>query len=153
MTPYILVAVGLFLILLEFYLPGAIMGVIGALLLISAIVVFITEGGSALGLALFIAGTVVAVILVVKFALWSIRKTSKKNTIYLNTDQEGYRASSYEAGLKGKKGVCTSHLRPGGTVMIEGKKYSAISIVGYVEKGDAVEVIDIEGETLKVRRV
>ena len=53
--------------------------------------------------------------------------------------------------LVGKKGTSHTHLRPGGTVLIEGKKYSAISTVGYKEKGDPIEVIEVEGETLKVR--
>ena len=66
---------------------------------------------------------------------------------------EGYTANFNSNELIGKIGVAFTVLRPSGKIMIEDQLYDAFSRGDYIEKGDQVRVTEIEGSTLKVRKV
>ena len=151
MSPFILLALGLLLIFFEFYLPGGVMGTIGSLTVLASIVIFTIQSDSPIAVFFFIVGSVTAVVLLFKFALWRIRHAEPGRSIYLDNDQEGYVASSYEASTIGKKGIVESDLRPGGYSLVEGKKYLAISQSGYLSKGEEIEVLGGQGESLTVK--
>jgi membrane-bound serine protease (ClpP class) len=53
----------------------------------------------------------------------------------------------------GLKGIAYTVLRPSGRVMIKDKIYDAFTRGEYIEKGEAVEVLETEGSTLKVRKI
>ncbi len=153
MSSYLILFLGLLLVFLEFYLPGAVMGTAGAILIVASIIMYATSGASAMAVLIFVVVAIAALAAVIKTAMWSIRRTKKTGSIFLDTDQEGFRASRYEEDLVGKKGICHTLLHPGGFVDIEGKKYAAISNSGFQEKGEKIEVLEVEGETLKVRKI
>jgi len=152
MPSYFVLFLGLLFVFLEFYLPGAVMGTAGAILILASIITFATSGASGTEILIFLVVAGVSLGAVIKLALWSIQKTRRTGSIYLNSDQEGYRAARYENELVGKKGVCHTLLHPGGYVMVDGKKYAAVSVSGFFQKGDKIEVVEVEGETLKVRK-
>jgi len=129
------------------------MGTAGAILIIASVVTYATSGASGTEVLIFVVITAVSLGVVIRLALWCIKKTKKTGSIYLDADQEGYHASHYEQDLNGKRGVCHTLLHPGGFVVIEGKKYAAISVSGFFDKGDKIEVVEVEGETLKVRKL
>ncbi|HEX5441980.1 MAG TPA: NfeD family protein [Ktedonobacterales bacterium] len=54
--------------------------------------------------------------------------------------------------LLGKEGVAISDLTPRGTVRAAGEDWSAVADIGPIQAGEAVEVIGVEGITLRVRR-
>ncbi|MFI5271989.1 MAG: nodulation protein NfeD [Ktedonobacterales bacterium] len=54
--------------------------------------------------------------------------------------------------LLGKEGVATSDLTLRGTVRVGGEDWSAIADVGPIEAGETVEVLAVEGITLRVHR-
>jgi len=153
MPSYFVLFLGLMLVFIEFYLPGAVMGTAGAVLIIASIVTYATSGATGTENLIFVVVAVAGLAAVIKLALWSIKKTGRTGSIFLNADQEGYRAARYEQDLVGKQGVCHTLLHPGGYVIVEGKKYAAISVSGFFEKGDKIEVVEVEGETLRVRKV
>jgi membrane-bound serine protease (ClpP class) len=67
---------------------------------------------------------------------------------------EGYTSNFNNTGdLIGKTGTAYTVLRPSGKIMIEDQIYDAFSRGDYIEKGDTVKVLEIEGSTLKVRKV
>lgn len=75
--------------------------------------------------------------------------------ITLNDTQqksEGYSVKSFQSNMLGKKGNAYTVLRPSGKVMIEEQIYDAFTRGDYVEKGEPIEVIGMEGITLKVKR-
>ena len=151
MNPFILLALGLILIFLEFYLPGAIMGTIGGLLVVTSIIVFAVQGGSPIEIILFVIGASVAVGFLIKFALWRIPRTKSQYSIYSDKDQEGYLASEFDSTAIGKTGIVSSDLKPGGYIIIEGKQQAANSQSGYLVKGTEVVVIGGEGDSLIVK--
>jgi len=151
LSAFIVLFVGLALIFCEFYLPGGVMAIVGTLLVGTSIAVWIWDGATTTELVVFLIVVAISLIFTIRFALHSVRKTKRSGSIYLESDQEGFRSSKYEEDVMGKEGVAKSQLRPGGFVTIDGKKYAAISVVGYIEKGAKVTVVGIEGETVLVK--
>ena len=152
MTPLLILFIGLLLIFLEFYLPGGVMGTLGALTILASVILFVMQTDSPLLIFLYIAATVVLLALVIRLALWRIRAASPESSIYSPYDQEGYYASSYDKEAVGKEGVVDTDLRPGGHVVVEGKRQLAISRSGYLSKGEKIVVIGGEGESLAVKK-
>ena len=153
MIPFLFLAFGLLLILTEFYLPGAIMGVSGGILVVTSIVLFAMESSSIWWVVLYIIGVIFAVTYLVKFALWRIRTAKPNQSIYLNSDQSGYQASSFDSSVIGKTGIVVTDLKPGGHILIDGKRLQAISQGGYITKGTEVLVLSGQEESLFVKQV
>lgn len=150
MIPFLLVFLGLILILFEFYLPGAIMGILGSISILTGIVFFASETHSLIAVILFIIGTAIAVGGIIRFAIWRIVNAKPGYSIYSNDDQEGYVASTYDKSLIGKFGVVIADLKPGGYILIEGNQHPAISQSGYIVKGEHVLVIGGQEQSLMV---
>ena len=151
MTPFIILAIGLFLVFLEFYLPGGVMGTLGALVVIGSIVVFALEYDSPVLILLYTIGTVVLLVILFRYALWRIKAAPPGRSVYSEGDQEGYVASAFDESTIGKVGVVDTDLRPGGHIIVDGKRQLAISQSGYITKGSQVIVIAGQGESLTVK--
>lgn len=151
MIPFILLGLGLFSILTEFFVPGAIMGIIGCLLILAAIILFVIQTNSVVAIIFFIIGTLIAVALMIRFALWRIVSNKSGFSIYSRDDQEGYRASKFDPNVIGKTGIVLSDLKPGGYILIEGNQHQAISVSGYLPKGTEVIVLSGQEESLIVK--
>lgn len=148
MNPFLLLFIGLILIFLEFFLPGAILGTLGTLAVISSIAIYASLSTSILATLLFILGAIAAVTVLFRFALWRIQ--NNQEGLYARDDQEGYIASTFDKEAIGKIAEVYTDLKPGGYILIEGKKHQAQSIDGYVPKGRKVKVIDGIAESLIV---
>lgn len=153
MTTLLLLVIGLALVLIEFYLPGAVMGVLGGCFIFASIVVFAMETGSALLTLAYIIGVAIIVGFLIKFALWRIRTAAPGRSIYLESDQQGYQAASYDESAIGKVGVVLTDLKPGGHILVDGKRQQAISQGGYLPKGTEVIVLSGQEESLIVKRL
>jgi len=151
MWAMLILIVGLLLIYLEFYLPGGVMGVAGGLILLGNIVVFSLSSESPLFVVIIIITTLVGVVAVAKIALWRIRSAKPEDSIYLEGDQEGFKASEYAEDIVGMEGVAASNLRPSGHIVVESKKYQAVSKSGYISKGSKIIVSGGEGAHLQVK--
>jgi len=150
MTPFIILAIGLLLVFLEFYLPGGIMGTLGALVVLGSIIVFAIEYDSPVLILLYSIGTVVLLVLLFRYALWRIKTAEPGRSVYSAGDQEGYVASDFDESAIGKIGVVDTDLRPGGHIIVGGKRHLAISQSGYITKGSEVKVVGGQGESLTV---
>ncbi|MCH9626621.1 MAG: hypothetical protein S4CHLAM2_02470 [Chlamydiales bacterium] len=146
----LLLGVGFLMIFLEFFLPGGIMGAIGALLVLISIVLFALKAQSALAIVLYVTGSLVGMGVLIWFAIWRI-KTGRATGIFLNTAQEGYVASSFDKGLIGAEGEALSDLKPAGHILAKEKRYQAVSKTGYVVKGSKIVVVGGEGAHLIVK--
>ncbi len=153
MMPFLLLALGLLLIFLEFYLPGAIMGIAGTALVIASIILYANQAESAGAVIAFTTGVLVLLGFLIRFALKRIRGTAKDNTMYLDTDQSGYTASSYDVNAIGKNGVVYADLKPAGHIMIAGVQYQATTESGYLPRGTPIVVIGGSGAHLIVKPI
>lgn len=84
----------------------------------------------------------------------SILKTDAFKRLVLSDEQKagsGYVSSVVNVNLINKVGVATTDLRPSGKVEIEGVRYDAVALDGYVDKGLVVYVVKHENYNLFVR--
>lgn len=153
MSPFIFLALGLLLIFFEFYLPGAVLGISGTILVLVSIFLFASEFNSPILTILYILGTGVCIVFLFKFTLKRIVKAKPEYSIYSNDDQKNYFASSYDKAAIGKKGIVLADLKPGGYITVDGKQHQAISLTGYLAKGTEVIVVSGDGESLLVKVV
>lgn len=153
MTPFILVILGLFLILVEFYIPGAIMGILGGISIVTGIILFASHSSSLIAIILFVLGAAISVGLLIRFALWRIVHAKPEYSIYSDQDQAGFQASSYDETAIGKTGKVLADLKPGGYILIEGQQCPAISLSGYISKGEQVLVVSGQEQSLLVKRL
>jgi membrane-bound serine protease (ClpP class) len=160
--------IGFMLILAEvFFIPGfGVAGVIGIALTVSSLILimlnndffnfefvplgdivvagFVTFGGICGGLLLlFIGGAKLS------------NTKAFQNIALMDTQQkgEGFTANFVPEVAVGQKGTAYTILRPSGRVIINEKIYDAFTRGEYIEKGEAVEVLETEGSTLKVRKL
>ena len=152
MISVLLVLVGLLLIFTEFYLPGAVMAVLGGILIAIGFFLFVSENSSLLAIVLFIGITSAAIVGVIRLAMWCIVNAKSKNSLYLSDDQEGYRASEYEKNAIGKSAIVVADLKPGGYILVDEKQCPAISLSGYIPKGESVLIVGGQEQSLMVTK-
>lgn len=149
--PFLILFAALLLIYIEFFVPGGIMGTAGALLFVLSVYYAFWNSNSGLFAAGFAVGGLVVLGLLVKIALWRIQKGKSGKNLYLDSDQEGFQASSYAQERVGEKGKTSSDLKPSGYILVAGQRYQAVSKFGYLAKGTEIEVIGGEGAHLIVK--
>jgi membrane-bound serine protease (ClpP class) len=110
----LLAITGLVLIYLEFFFPGAILGIGGGLMLGASLVYYFFEAPHFTAFIIFALICLSAVVLTIYSALWKIRRSK----LSLSTDQMGYQASGYPKEMIGEMAVTTSDLKPSGYVEI-----------------------------------
>ncbi|HEV7127748.1 MAG TPA: NfeD family protein [Ktedonobacterales bacterium] len=141
----VLLAVGLFLA--EAHTPGlGLLGLGGILLFITgSLLLFVPFSApsrvEALSVSLWlVAGCTLGV---AAFFLLLIRASLRTRHLPITMGPEA---------LLGKEGVATSDLSPRGAVRVDGEDWSAIAEIGPISSGELVEVIGVEGVTLRVHR-
>lgn len=141
------------LIILEMFIPGGIMGVFGiATLLISLVVInettqqisFILIVSILLFICLFILN-----IYVFKNKLLLLNQFVLKEEI---STEKGYVAKESEVSLLGEILLATTDLRPSGSADFKGKKYDVVTDGDFINKGTQVEVINVEGMRIVVKK-
>lgn len=152
----ILLAFGLFCLVLEFFVPSSgMLGVLCALSLIGSIVLGFMSGtttGAAMLLGVLIC---VPAFLFAAVHLWPNTSLGKMilNEPPAHADEVLPETHSYRGlrELVGKRGTAKSLMLPGGIVQIEGKNYDAISEGTPIEAGQRVLVVQISTQRLVVR--
>lgn len=151
MSPTMLILLGLFLIYLEFFLPGAVLGICGGVFVFASIIAFARESESLIAVAGYVIFALAAVGGVIKLAIWRIRTAKPESSIYSDDSQVGFQASEYDHEAIGKTGVAATDLKPGGYVFVDGKRQQALSQAGYIVKGTEVIVVSGQEESLIVK--
>lgn len=141
MTPYILLALGLLFVWLEFYLPGGAFAVAAAIFVLVSLISFFSHSESLTSSVLFFLLSCTLVIAVIRLAIYRIRRSAKDNTFFLSTDQEGFSAQDVHEDVIGKFGVTLTECGPSGFMLIEGKRLPIVANGSYLDKGVEVEVI------------
>lgn len=147
---FLLAAIGIALIYSEFFLPGGILAVLGGISLLTSSILCFMQASTLWGV-LYLLFLMIAAFLTCRLALWKMRRSKTKDRFYLEKDQEGYVASSFNDNMIGKQGTVFTELKPAGHILIEGTQYQALSETGFLSKGDPVEVVGGQGSHLIVR--
>ena len=161
----IIFVLGLILIVFElFVFPGfGIPGILGIVCVFTGLILamvsnvnFNFEGVPAHemfhAIIIVFSGLIMSILLMV-FTASRIGRPGMFQKVALSTDQEGFVSVSLEpATMVGHVGVAATVLRPSGKVSIDGELYDAVSVKGFIEKGEEVEVRKYENFQLYVVR-
>ncbi len=158
----IFLVVGLYIlgyiaIVAEFFVPaGGLVGIVGIGSIVGAIVIIFTNFGKLLGYIFLLFGVIATPILVLLYFKVFPRSFLGRRLILAKKQkkEEGFVAHSvgnYQT-LKGKEGESLTPLRPVGTALIEGKRYSVVTGGEFIERGESIVVHSIEGSRIVVRK-
>jgi membrane-bound serine protease (ClpP class) len=150
----ILFVAGIILLFLEIFIPSfGILGVSGLISLSSGIVLAAYDSGQALtSLGIAFLGTLV--IFVVFFRFFKSRGVWNKFILRDEFKTEsGYTSSTPKQHLVGKEGKALSVLRPSGVAIIEDQRVDVVTSGEYIQSGQTVKVIQVEGTRVVVREV
>lgn len=142
---------GISCMVLEVFLPGLVIGIIGAALLVLASFLAYQTGGLIAGLGV-LGGSVLASLVAIITTMKILPETPfGKKWI----PQTAITAVSKETPplSTGQIGTALTPLRPGGVAVFEGKRYDVESRAGLIEKGTSVRVVAVEGARIVVEKV
>jgi len=146
----VLVVVGFLMLAAEVCIPGMVLGVLGALCLLVAVVLCYAAFGPLMGTMAF---AVLAVLLIAGFFLWlrifPHTKIGKKLTL---RSQPSAGNSAPAPALLGATGTAVTPLRPAGTALIGGSRVDVVAESGMIDPGSPVEVVFQEGLRIVVRQ-
>ena len=81
-------------------------------------------------------------------------RSSTWQRVVLDERETGYQAAPLEYKLlEGKSGRTLTDLRPAGTAEVDGQRVSVTTEGDFLEKNTEVEVIEVEGIRIVVRRI
>lgn len=148
----ILFGIGIGLIALEFFIPGGIAGVLGAVAIVGSIIMAggnpITMGISVLiALAIATAGTVI----MIKFFGKKLHLLNKVVLMDMTDTESGYVSNVNRVELVGRIATTATVLRPSGAAELDGEKIDVVSEGSYIDKGKSVIIVKVEGSRVVVR--
>ena len=149
----ILLLAGLLLMGSEIFVPGGVLGVIGAGALVGAVAVGFVAFGPQQGV---LAALSILVFLGISIVLWMqlIPRTRLGKTLTLSADTAGYKSAKTPYNeLRGKEGEALSSLGPSGLIKLDGKRMDAIAEGNWIEQGARVRVVQITGNHITVREI
>jgi len=148
----ILVILGLAFIFVEFFIPGGVVGIIGGLFILAAIVTGYAFEGPMVGTLLLVASMVMGAILV---PLWMklFPNTPIGKSMTLSGSLPKGNGDNRPVLNLGTRGVTVTPLRPSGTVRFGADRIDVVSEGRMVESGVAVEVYKVDGTRIVVRPI
>lgn len=152
MEAVILLIIGIILIILEFFIPGGIVGLIG----VGAIIGSLFLSGYDLGhmsMSIAIAFIVAVVGAVILFKTIGLEKGIFRHVILRDrtTTDLGYVSSENRPELIGKKGIAVTPLRPSGTAVFDDERLDVVSEGNFIDIDQKVTIVKIEGVRIVVR--
>ncbi len=156
--------IGVTLIILEiFVIPGfGIAGISGIVLVFISLFLSLVGGdpfldfemvsNAIIQLSVSLVAAVILIFILAKF----LPKTTIFNKFVLAVEEKkdaGFVSHSTSDELVGKEGVAITTLRPAGTAKIDGNRVDVVSESEYIEKGQKIKVIAVEGIRVVVKEI
>ncbi len=148
--PLIFQFAGLLVIVAEVMLPsGGILTIIALGLLGYSIYLVFTGISFDAGVMIVIADLILLpIIAIIGFKMLARSPLSLQSSLQRSAGVVSYDEKLSE--LVGKEGVAVTNLRPSGTVKIDNVRVDVVSRGDYIEKGEAVRVLKVEGSRVVV---
>jgi len=144
--------VGYVLILCEVFVPGGVIGTVGAVLLAAGIVAGFFHG-PVFGFWMLIGSLVIGVLGFFAWIKYFPRTAIGKKMVLSQDAAEWHGFDDAKQELLGKEGVTHGPLHPAGTAMIDGKRVDVVTRGEMVEAHQKVRVIKVEGNRVVVDMV
>ena len=148
----LLAVLGLIMIAAEVFVPGLVLGIIGGLSLIAAVILAYAHYGPAggnfalLGIGLVGVGGFL-------FWVYFMPRSPVGRRLTLTSKIKGPTQHPDFTELVEKTGEALTPLRPAGAARIDGKRIDVVADSGMIEPGEQVRVIRVEGARVVVRKV
>ncbi len=158
-----LMALGLLLIIAEVFIPaGGVIGVFGGIVVIVSVVGAFMRG-PVTGIVALVAGLALTP-LAIAFAVKMLPRSPLGRGIVLggrSGDTSASRAGGKldlaetedRSALIGRQAEVVRDLRPSGVVLLDGQRVEAVSEGAFIESGQQVEIVHIDGRTIVVAAV
>ena len=145
---------GIALIGLEMFIPGGIVGTVGVITLVYAII-YVNKSTYYIAFILVIS-LILAVILYYVNRNVFHKKLMFLDRLVLNdsiSTKDGYVASESRLELLGQKLIAYTDLRPAGVAILDNEKLDVVTDGDFIEKGNKIEVIRVEGMRIVVKKI
>lgn len=147
----VLFTLGVGLIVLEFFVPGGIVGGIGAISIVAALYL------SAYNIVHLSYSILIALIVTIGAAIFLYRRIGLEKGLFrhiiLNdkeTPERGYTASDHRVDLIGKIGLAITPLRPSGTAVVDDERIDVVTEGGFIQQQSEVKIISVAGARVVV---
>ncbi|MCX7006872.1 MAG: hypothetical protein NTY53_06435 [Kiritimatiellaeota bacterium] len=147
----ILLLVGLFLIGAEIYLPGGVVGFLGALALLGAAIV----GAQFNAPWNFVAILLIIILSAVCIWMWLrfFPRSKMGRKLTLDADGSTFKTATDSHALTGTEGEALSPLRPAGLALLGGQRVDVVAESSWIAAGAKVRVIEVAGNRIVVRQI
>jgi len=154
MEAVVLLVLGIVLIVLEFFVPGGIIGALG----VASIVGSLLMSGYSLNnmiLSISIAFVVAIVAGIVLFKYVGAEKGLFRHIILQDrtTTDLGYVSSANRSDLLDIEGIAMTPLRPSGTAVFNDERVDVVTEGGFIDRNALVKVVKVEGVRVVVREI
>lgn len=147
----VLFALGIGLIILEFFVPGGIVGGIGALSIVAALYL------SAYNIVHLSYSLLIALIVTVGAAIFLYRRIGLEKGLFRHiilsdkeTPDRGYTAADHRTELIGEIGMAITPLRPAGTVVVNDERIDVVTEGGFIQQQSEVKIVSVAGARVVV---
>ncbi len=154
MEAIILLLAGIILIVAELFVPGGILGLLGA----GAIIGSLLMSGYDVGQMAFSIG--IAFLIAIAASMILFRRVGLEKGIFRHiilrestATELGYVSAKNRLDLIGLEGIALTPLRPSGTGEFNGERIDIVSEGGFIEKGKRIKVVKVEGVRVVVREI
>lgn len=145
---------GIALIGLEMFIPGGIVGTVGVITLVYAII-YVNKS------TYYIAFILVVSLILAVILYYVNRNIFHKKLMFLDrlvlndsiSTKDGYVASESRLELLGQKLIAYTDLRPAGVAILDNEKLDVVTDGDFIEKGNKIEVIRVEGMRIVVKKI
>ena len=145
---------GIALIGLEMFIPGGIVGTVGVVTLVYAII-YVNKS------TYYIAFILVVSLILAVILYYVNRNVFHKKLMFLDrlvlndsiSTENGYVASESRVELVGKKLKAYTDLRPAGVAILDNEKLDVVTDGDFIEKGNEVEIVRVEGMRIVVKKI
>ena len=152
LTIIALIAVAVILAGIEVIIPGGVLGIMSAVLVVVASVLAYQDFG-VFGILGVICGSLALIVFVVFAELKFLSKSKYGDRLFLRTASDGRLLKENKLDdLVGKKGIAITVMGPTGIVDVEGKQHEAFSQDGHLARGDHVKVVSVDSFRVVVKR-
>jgi membrane-bound serine protease (ClpP class) len=147
----LLAAAGFVLLLTEMFLPGGVLGALGGLALLGAVILGYVEFGSVIGTAIFGA---ISVVVLIGFCVWMavFPSTTVGRRLTLGRTLPAGPKLPDASALVGAEGIAITPLRPAGTARIGERRVDVVAEGAFVASGESIVVLLAEGARVVVRK-
>ena len=151
----ILSILGIAFLIAELFLPGfGVSGICGVFCLIAVCIMQFATASFGVALIVTLVLTAILITMVVFFMRSMKNGLLFRSPIVLKDKIEADAGSPATGSLEhlvGKTGTALTPLRPSGTVLIEGQRYSVVTQATFIEKDSEITVISVDGNKITVQ--